>query len=58
MLKAGLHRELQTATLAGEIKDTESCTSPLVFVSRGAELLKRTRKGACFDFLKHALLDS
>ncbi|KAF3328743.1 VAN3-binding protein [Carex littledalei] len=45
MLKARLHREFQAANLSGEIKETESCASPLVFVSRGGELLKRTRKG-------------
>ncbi|KAJ1281858.1 hypothetical protein BS78_03G005900 [Paspalum vaginatum] len=44
MLRARLplHKEIQGATAAGE---AERDMSPLVFVSRGGELLKRTRQG-------------
>ncbi|XP_073000486.1 VAN3-binding protein isoform X1 [Typha latifolia] len=45
-LRARLCKELlQGATLTGESKEAERCSSPLIFVSRGGELLKRTRKG-------------
>ncbi|OAY78443.1 VAN3-binding protein, partial [Ananas comosus] len=45
-LRARLHRETQgIAALIGEEKGSEKYSSPLVFVSRGGELLKLTRKG-------------
>ncbi|KAG8037184.1 hypothetical protein GUJ93_ZPchr0189g33246 [Zizania palustris] len=45
MLRATLHKEIQAAALAGESRELEKDTSPFVFVSKGGELLKRTRQG-------------
>uniref|UniRef100_A0A0D9UYR0 K Homology domain-containing protein n=1 Tax=Leersia perrieri TaxID=77586 RepID=A0A0D9UYR0_9ORYZ len=49
MLRARLHKEIQAAALpasaAGGGGEPERDTSPFVFVSRGGELLKRTRQG-------------
>ncbi|XP_038985004.1 VAN3-binding protein isoform X2 [Phoenix dactylifera] len=42
-LRARLYKEIQSAALAGEKNETEG--SALTFVSRGGDLLKRTRKG-------------
>ncbi|KAG2585988.1 hypothetical protein PVAP13_5NG003700 [Panicum virgatum] len=45
MLRARLHKEIQATALPGDGKEPERDISPLVFVSRGGELLKRTRQG-------------
>ncbi|KAK3159644.1 hypothetical protein QOZ80_1BG0049270 [Eleusine coracana subsp. coracana] len=45
MLRARLHKEIQATALPGDGKEPEKDISPLVFVSRGGELLKRTRQG-------------
>ncbi|XP_019704680.1 VAN3-binding protein [Elaeis guineensis] len=44
-LRARLYKEIQSAALAGERNETEGCSSALSFISRGGDLLKRTRKG-------------
>jgi hypothetical protein len=46
MLRARLHKEIQATALPGDGREPERDISPLVFVSRGGELLKRTRQGA------------
>ncbi|KAF8643698.1 hypothetical protein HU200_066761 [Digitaria exilis] len=45
MLRARLHKEIQATALPGDGREPEKDISPLVFVSRGGELLKRTRQG-------------
>ncbi|CAO2199710.1 unnamed protein product [Urochloa humidicola] len=45
MLRARLHKEIQATALPGDGREPERDISPLVFVSRGGELLKRTRQG-------------
>ncbi|XP_052152417.1 VAN3-binding protein isoform X2 [Oryza glaberrima] len=51
MLRARLHKEIQAAALPGagagdtSGREPERDTSPFAFVSRGGELLKRTRQG-------------
>jgi hypothetical protein len=45
MLRARLHKEIQATALPGDGREPERDVSPLVFVSRGGELLKRTRQG-------------
>ncbi|KAF0917352.1 hypothetical protein E2562_017525 [Oryza meyeriana var. granulata] len=47
MLRARLHKEIQAAALpcGDSSREPERDTSPFVFVSRGGELLKRTRQG-------------
>jgi hypothetical protein len=50
MLRARLHKEVQATALPG---DDGRDVSPLVFVSRGGELLKRTRQGIFTSHLSH-----
>ncbi|TVU04004.1 hypothetical protein EJB05_50420, partial [Eragrostis curvula] len=45
MLRARLHKDIQATALPGDGREPERDISPLVFVSRGGELLKRTRQG-------------
>ncbi|KAJ3694525.1 hypothetical protein LUZ60_010005 [Juncus effusus] len=46
MLRLRLQKEfVQNTPFIGEFKESETYVSPLIFVSRGGELLKRTRKG-------------
>ncbi|CAL4952554.1 unnamed protein product [Urochloa decumbens] len=45
MLRARLHKEIQATALPGDGREPERDISPLVFISRGGELLKRTRQG-------------
>ncbi|KAG2594658.1 VAN3-binding protein-like isoform X2 [Panicum virgatum] len=45
MLRARLHKEIEATALPGDGREPERDISPLVFVSRGGELLKRTRQG-------------
>uniref|UniRef100_A0A0E0FJ23 K Homology domain-containing protein n=1 Tax=Oryza nivara TaxID=4536 RepID=A0A0E0FJ23_ORYNI len=60
MLRARLHKEIQAAALpgggagAGDIsgREPERDTSPFAFVSRGGELLKRTRQGTITVIIK------
>uniref|UniRef100_A0A0E0BZI6 K Homology domain-containing protein n=1 Tax=Oryza meridionalis TaxID=40149 RepID=A0A0E0BZI6_9ORYZ len=56
MLRARLHKEIQAAALpgAGDIsgREPERETSPFAFVSRGGELLKRTRQGTITVIIK------
>ncbi|XP_062189048.1 VAN3-binding protein [Phragmites australis] len=45
MLRARLHKEIQATALPGDGREADRDISPLAFVSRGGELLKRTRQG-------------
>ncbi|KAI0488114.1 hypothetical protein KFK09_027941 [Dendrobium nobile] len=45
ILSARLQKETNGTLLIGENKESEGCLSAQAFVSRGGELLKRTRKG-------------
>ncbi|KAM3348326.1 hypothetical protein ACQJBY_021926 [Aegilops geniculata] len=52
MLRARLHKEIQATALPGDAgrAASERDISPLIFVSRGGELLKRTRQGTSYYF--------
>ncbi|RWW27263.1 hypothetical protein BHE74_00052005 [Ensete ventricosum] len=52
-LRARLYKEIQSATAAGDEKESSSdgCSSALTFVAKGGELLKRTRKGMDYSVL-------
>uniref|UniRef100_A0A0D9Y5M7 K Homology domain-containing protein n=1 Tax=Oryza glumipatula TaxID=40148 RepID=A0A0D9Y5M7_9ORYZ len=58
MLRARLHKEIQAAALPGagagdtSGREPERDTSPFAFVSRGGELLKRTRQGTITVIIK------
>ncbi|PKA59062.1 hypothetical protein AXF42_Ash001155 [Apostasia shenzhenica] len=45
MLSARLHKEINETVLIVENREFAGCSSALAFVSRGGELLKKTRKG-------------
>ncbi|KAK1663416.1 hypothetical protein QYE76_051575 [Lolium multiflorum] len=60
MLRARLHKEIQATALPpgdGAGRASERDISPLIFVSRGGELLKRTRQGILHWKLVTAYID-
>ncbi|KAF7035975.1 hypothetical protein CFC21_046744 [Triticum aestivum] len=59
MLRARLHKEIQATALPGDAgrAASERDISPLIFVSRGGELLKRTRQGILHWKLVTAYID-
>uniref|UniRef100_A0ACD5VXJ6 Uncharacterized protein n=1 Tax=Avena sativa TaxID=4498 RepID=A0ACD5VXJ6_AVESA len=62
MLRARLHKEIQATALPpavdGAGRASERDVSPLIFVSRGGELLKRTRQGILHWKLVTAYIDA
>uniref|UniRef100_A0ACD5VR76 Uncharacterized protein n=1 Tax=Avena sativa TaxID=4498 RepID=A0ACD5VR76_AVESA len=61
MLRARLHKEIQATALPpgdGAGRASERDISPLIFVSRGGELLKRTRQGILHWKLVTAYIDA